>query len=517
MSLTERGVAQQGPPMETPGERVARLSAEAAAEERPYMRPYALFFVYRARVRVQGAQELLAGVGVAIAVALIFAVLVSSQSIAGSAGEVIHRVVGPAQLQLRALGPQGIEERLLGLVERLPGVKQAAPVLEVPAQVEGPSGKRVNVQLLGGDIALATLDGLAHTLPGSVFSERAIGLSKASATALGVGAKSIGAQGEAPLVVKLRGRAYRLGVSAVIGPEAGGALSQALAAALPIESLQAMSGLNGRVSRILVQAGPGQKDKVQAELTRLAGGRMAVAPSDQDLTLLKQALTPSNQATELFALIAALLGFLFAFNAFLLTVPERRMAIADMRLDGTRRPAIVEMILFEALVLGALSSVVGLAIGYALARGVFHSSTAYLAQAFVLGGQTVVGVLPALLAFGAGIVSACAAAAILLTDLRRGRPVDAVYSEQGEPGHALSRALMRKLSTGALTLLLVSSLLFALLPQAALVACVMLALATVLGVPALLAGVLRLCDRIIAGSEHLMILPVAVASLRATS
>jgi putative ABC transport system permease protein len=44
----------------------------------------------------------------------------------------------------------------------------------------------------------------------------------------------------------------------------------------------------------------------------------------------------------------------------------------------------------------------------------------------------------------------------------------------------------------------------------------MLALATVLGVPALLAGTLRVCDRIVARSRRMTILPVAVSSLRAT-
>ena len=50
----------------------------------------------------------------------------------------------------------------------------------------------------------------------------------------------------------------------------------------------------------------------------------------------EQALRPSGQASALFAIIGALLGFLLAFNAILLTVPERRQAIADLRLSGTR-------------------------------------------------------------------------------------------------------------------------------------------------------------------------------------
>jgi putative ABC transport system permease protein len=94
------------------------------------MRPYALLYFYRRRLRVHAIQELLAGIGIAIAVALVFAALVAEGSIAGSAREVVHAVVGPADLQLRARGGQGFDERVLQRVEHIAGVKQAAPFLE---------------------------------------------------------------------------------------------------------------------------------------------------------------------------------------------------------------------------------------------------------------------------------------------------------------------------------------------------------------------------------------------------
>ena len=55
---------------------------------------------------MHAVQELLAGVGVAVAVALVFAIIVADVSIAGSAGEVVHTVIGPANLQLRARGSE---------------------------------------------------------------------------------------------------------------------------------------------------------------------------------------------------------------------------------------------------------------------------------------------------------------------------------------------------------------------------------------------------------------------------
>jgi len=54
-----------------------------------------VMYLYRRRLRVHAVQELLAGAGVAIAVALVLASTIASQSIAGSAGEVVHTVIGP--------------------------------------------------------------------------------------------------------------------------------------------------------------------------------------------------------------------------------------------------------------------------------------------------------------------------------------------------------------------------------------------------------------------------------------
>ena len=69
-------------------------------------------------------------------------------------------------------------------------------------------------------------------------------------------------------------------------------------------------------------------------LERLADGRLNVESIDYDEKLFAKAATASNQSTALFAAISALVGFLFAFNAMLLTVPQRRRLIADLRRDG---------------------------------------------------------------------------------------------------------------------------------------------------------------------------------------
>jgi putative ABC transport system permease protein len=465
-------------------------------------------------LRVHAVSEVLAGVGIAVAVALVLAATVAEGSIAGSTRQVVQAVVGRASLQLRAQGSDGFDERLLGRVEAIPGVKQAAPLLEQTATVIGPHGRHVTVDLAGTDTSLAVLDGLAHTLPLDALTPGGIGLSRASADKLGVGTS---ASAPSHVTLLLRGHASALRVSAVLGTEAAGAVSKAVVAVMPLQRLQQLAGLPGRVTRILVQTEPGRRTAVRGALEALAGGRLTVAPALQDVTLLQQALRPSDLASQLFAAIGALLGFLLAFNAMLLTVPERRQAIADLRMAGTRRGAIVQIVLFQALCLGIAATLVGLLVGYALSVWVFHQPTGYLAEAFTLSSGTVVGAGPLLLAGLGGVAATCLASAVPLLDLRRGRARDAVYRDVGLPGNALAGNAQRALFAMALGVVAAATLVFVLAPSAAILAAALLALATVLAVPLVFAAVLRGARWVAAHRERLTTLPLALASLQSTT
>jgi putative ABC transport system permease protein len=476
---------------------------------------YALAYMYRNRLRIHAAQEILAGLGIAVAVALVSATLIANSSVAGSAREVVHTVIGPANLQVRSRGPEGFEESLLPRVEHLAGVRQAAPLLEETATLVGPNGRREAVYLAGADLGLATLDGLAHTIPRQSLSADGISLSVTTAKALGLASRITA--GEPPLSLLLRGRAFPRHVSAVLGREAAGALSGAHVAVMPLADLQRLAGQRGRISRILVETKPGAEATVNKALRSLADGRLTVARSDQDLALLHQALGPSDQASSLFAAISALLGFLFAFNAMLLTAPEHRQTIADLRVDGTRRGAIVQMILFQAICLGLVASAVGLLAGYGLAVGLFHQSTGYLSQVFTLGSSTVVGTSPMLIALACGLLATCLGASTPLLDLRRGRASDAIYDDDSAPGNQLSSQTHKRLTTVALALLLAASALFALVPSAALAACILLALATTLAVPMALTGVMRVTGLFGERHQRLTLVPVALTGLRATT
>jgi putative ABC transport system permease protein len=477
------------------------------------MRPYALLYFYRRRLRVHLVQELLAGTGIAIAVALVLSTLVAEGSIASSTERVVRAIVGPATVQLRTRAQTGFPETLLARIEHLPGVKQAGPILEVPATLSSHSGRRTTIELAGANVSLATLDGLARTLPISALAPGGVGVTRASAERLGITARTP----DPHVTANVRGRRFSLKVGAILGPESAGALSEALVAVMSLPELQRISGLSGRISRVLVEPTPGATARVRKELERLSAGRMEVGDANLDVNVLAHALRPSEQAATFFSTVAGMLGLLFAFTAMLLTVPERRRAIADMRLVGTRRRSVVQMVIFQALCLGILASAVGVLAGYALSRWALHMTTGYLAEAFTIGTGTVVHAKPLLLAFAGGVLATCLASVVPLADLRRGRRMDAVYAEDELPGASLPRRTRLAMALGALCALAAVAAVSAYWPTLALSGAALIAIAVVLAVPLVLTVVLAaarwLADRL----PGMTALHVALASMKSTS
>ncbi len=481
--------------------------------------PYALFWFYVRWLRRHLVQELLAGIGVAIAVALVFATSLAAGSVSASSTQAVRTVIGPATLQLHARSGEGIGGALLRAAQRLPGVLAAGSLLEATATLRAPNGRTATVDLAGAGTSLVFLDGLVRTIPTATLSAQGIGLSSRTAGELaiggGAGGSSITPRGS--VEVYARGRAVSVPISAVLGQEAFGALSHTSVAVMQLAELQRLTGLGDRVSRVLVQPRPGQGAKVRSELTRLAGGRIDVAAADQDVGLLSQALRPSDEASALFATVSALLGVLLATAALLLSAPDRRRAIADLRLMGMRRSAIVQMFAVQALMLGSAASLLGILCGYGLSVTLLAQSPRYLAEAFTLGTQTALSSASLLAALATGIVSCGIASTLPLLDLRDHDPLRNVYQQQGIPGNTLHASTRRALNGSALVLPIAATVLLATGPSHALIACMLLALGTVCAVPPALNAVMALCARLAQWRQKLTAMPVALSSLQATT
>ncbi len=474
------------------------------------MRPSVPLRFYWRRVRKHPGQELFATAGIAVGVALVFAVLIANTSIAGSAEQLVRGITGSASVQLSARTGAGFDERLLDRVERLPGVTHAAPLLRTRVALRGPSGTQA-IELLGGTSSIGELGGRLMR----DFGEDGLQLSSGLALPTDV-AKALGVEAGQQLTLAAGGRVRRTTVGAVLGSEIIGPIAHSHTALAPLSLAQRLSGHEGRLTQLVVATAPGRELTVRRQLERIAGGSANVADADAELDLLRQASRPNDQSTTLFAAISAMVGFLFAFNAILVTTAERRRFIADLRIQGFGPSQLVVIVCFEALMLGVIASTLGLVLGDVLSRLLFDDRPEYLAFAFSIGGQRVIEFSSVALAFGLGLLAALLASLRPLFDLRRKRPLDAVFQEGGEPGEAVSPRTRRTLLLAGVGLLAGVTALVLVIPSATIVGALALALATGLVVPALFVLTAHALARVASRSPHASLLGFALGQLENT-
>jgi putative ABC transport system permease protein len=366
--------------------------------------------LYRVRVRVRLVQELFAIVGIAAGVGLLFASQVASQSLRSSVAELSHGITGQASLQLLARDSQGMPQSLLARVKSISGVRAAAPLLEASGQASGPGGSR-SVQLVGADASLKALGGslVAHTELEPFAGIGAVLLPAPLGKALGV--TRFGRE----VTLRFYGREERAPLYEQLHERQIGGLTQSPIVVASLPFAQELTGLRGRLSRILIAPAPGARVHVEVALRRLAAGRLNVEDTGYDERLFAKAAAATNQSTQLFSLISALVGFLFAFNAVLLTAPQRRRLVDELRREGYLPGDVIRVLLLDTLLLGVIACALGIVLGEELSLRLFAESPGYLGSAFAVGGQRVVGWQSVAIAVGAGLLAAVVA---VLTPLR---------------------------------------------------------------------------------------------------
>lgn len=463
--------------------------------------------MYRARLRRHLIAELLAGVGIAIGVALVFGVLVVNTSITGTTADLIRAVNGSAKLQLAARSSAGFSERLAEEAGELPGVKNAADVLRENATIIGPQG-RASIQIVGVTANIVALGGSAtqNLGAGAQLLQGGLGLPSRLAA-------SIGARARGNVTVLASGEQHTALVRAVLNSGTIGPVAESPVAVGLLRSVQGLAGEPGRVTQVLIEPQSGKERQVRGELRGLAAGRLDVQPASHELGVLEQTAKPLSQSTELFAAISAMVGFLLAVNAMLLTLPDRRRFAAELSIQGFPVSQILAILAAQAIVLGIIASLVGLVLGDVLARTLFHQTPVYLAVAFPIAIHQTISPGIALLAFGGGVLATLLASMRPALDLRRPQRGDGlllrISSRVGGRRPQTLGLVGVAIVVGVTVLVLVE-------PALTILGGIMLAFATLCLIPVLFAFVTRGLKRLSRRTRRSM-LPVAVIELNAAA
>jgi putative ABC transport system permease protein len=459
------------------------------------MRLYDIAYLYVVRLRARGVllQELFAMLGIAIGVGLLFASQVATASLGGSVAQLTNGVIGQSRYQLEARSAAGFGERVLCEAQALPGVRAALPMLEAQIGLVGPAGKRA-VYLLASDPRDVRLTGvlLRHFTPGQIEGQRAIVLPAPVAAAIGAEPlQVIEAQVGAHLVPTL--------VGAVLEPSEIGALIHSQVAVAPLRYAQKLTGMQGRLSRVLVQVRPGRNAEVLRGLRRIAAGHLNVEPANFGTTLFDEAAIAINQSTGVFAAICALVGFMFAYSAMLLTAHLRRGLMDELRTLGAPPRQIVKVLLFDAAVIGVCGALLGLAIGDLLSEIVFNASPEFLSIAFPVSSERIVTWQSVVLAVVAGLLAAAIGVLVPLRDARTQR--SAPLSASSVPS-AHTRSFGGSIRAVGIVCLAITTVIALAAPGSSMIAIVTLVLAALLLLPSLIDAAIGAFERLQCDSDH---------------
>ncbi len=304
-------------------------------------------------------QTALAVVGVAIAVAVVVAVDLANHSareamrvsLAAVTGQTTHQVVG---------GPKGLDEAVYTRLRTELGVRQAAPVIEVGVSAHD-SGRPLT--LLGLDAfaegpferPLGDANALGEAFNPLLLGTNSVAVSVSEAQRLGV------SQGET-LALNILGQTREVEIVALL-PDADDRGRGLLLADIAVA--QALAGRLGRIDRIDLMISDARAQTLARQLG--AGARIVPAAANANAVLEMSRAFRINLTA--LSLLAVVVGAFLVFNTLSFLAVRRRVTIGVLRAMGVDQRSVLWHVLADALRIGALGTVLGLGLGFALAHG----------------------------------------------------------------------------------------------------------------------------------------------------
>jgi putative ABC transport system permease protein len=204
---------------------------------------------------------------------------------------------------------------------------------------------------------------------------------------------------------------------------------------------QQVLNLDGKFTEITVAADSGVSEsqlrtRVAAALPAKTQAITGTALADEQSSDVKKGLGFFNTFLLTFALIALFVGAFIIFNTFSMLVAQRTRELALMRALGASRGQVNRAVLLEAVVVGLLSSVIGLVLGIGVALGLKALFGVFGAQ--LPDGPTVVAARTVIASFLVGTVVTAAAAFMPARRASRVSPL-AALREAATPDRSLKR------------------------------------------------------------------------------
>jgi len=258
---------------------------------------------------------------------------------------------------------------LLPKVQRTPGVRLAAGAIFTPGGFFDDRGEAIGSRFAPKFISSTLPDGLESL--NYVEGHRPRGPAVASIDQAAADEAGIGIGDTIELAAVSRAKRYRLVGLTKLGDASFGGAS---IAQVTLPQAQKITGKVGRFDQISVAAAPGvSATTLKRRIERFAPPSVRVETAqenaDRSSDQIRDNLGFLRIALLVFAFVALFVGAFLIFNTFSITVAQRVTEFGMLRTLGAARGQILSSVVVEALAIGLLGALVGLAGGFAIAKG----------------------------------------------------------------------------------------------------------------------------------------------------
>jgi len=281
-------------------------------------------------------------VSVALGVAVVIAIELAGEAAAGSFRSSLETLLGKTDLQITANG--GVDEIWVARLAVLPRNLRVAPVIEVPAVIEGVA----SVPLYGVDL-----------LQQGKIDKQSDGLTISTALARRLGIQAAGSK----IALQINDVRQEYRVANILEAK------DAEFALLDIADAQQAAGSYGKLDRIDIYVSPHE------DFQRLEQDLRAMLPASYSLDKLGVRGQENQRMLQAFrwnlralSYISLLVGAFLIYNTISVSVVRRRPEIGILRALGAGRLAVLSLFLGEALLLGLAGSLAGVLLGRILAQ-----------------------------------------------------------------------------------------------------------------------------------------------------
>ncbi len=327
----------------------------------------ALWLITFKQWRAHRLRVALTTLGIALGVAVFFAIRTGNATLLDSLRATVEKLAGKATLQVSA-GEAGFSEKVLDTVRATPGVQLAEPVIETIVQTS--FADEGTLLVLGvdttGDQQLRdyqfdrTQTQISDPLvflaqPNSILLSRSF----ADRHGLKVGDKMTIFASDGKKEFTVQGTFKPVGVGEVFGGNV---------AVMDIYSAQVVFHRGRKFDRIdLMNAAGVPVETVQQRLRAQLPPGVEVDRPEVRGQALENAVTAMRVGILITSFVALLVGVYIIFNSFTIAVNQRWKEIGILRAVGVEQGNVNRMFLGEALLMGVIGSLVGIAGGFILA------------------------------------------------------------------------------------------------------------------------------------------------------